>query len=535
MSRSSPPTARQQADYSNPRARAWVPRLAYPLACAAAGTATFLATATFDLWPLAWIGLVPALWSFRTVTPRRGFWLGWLLGFIANTGGFYWIAPLLQRFGHMPLVAALPIFVLLIAYQGLEFGIWGWLVARLSKRYPMTWVAPLTLVAVETCYWMIFPWFYAITQAWQPTVIQIAEIGGPAAVSGLLALANGAFYDLCATRPRPWRRCGLAGALVAASLVFGVVRIHQVDAARARAPKLRVGLVQSNFGILEGERIELAPLQLQTQREMSRDLELRGAQLIVWPESAYPYAFRRDQWWDFADARAIMRGFHTPSIIGSLTFGGGGLYPYNSALMMQPDGHITGRFDKNYLMLFGEYIPLYERIPWFQRLVPEASNLARGHDVTTFDVAGHKIAPLICYEDIIPAFARRAASLKPELFVNITNDAWFGRTSEPYEHLALAVFRTVEHRLDMVRSVNTGVSTFIDAAGRVTQQGPSIDPLELHGALPRTALLGDVALMAPTGFYGRVGDLLGWTSVALTAGLLVVAFRRRRQSNPSQC
>ena len=150
-------------------------------------------------------------------------------------------------------------------------------------------------------------------------------------------------------------------------------------------------------------------------------------------------------------------------------------------------------------MLFGEYIPFYDAIPWFTKLFPEASNFSRGSEPATFplQVGGrdYRLGPLICYEDILPGFARRVARLDPNAFINITNDAWFGRTAEPYQHLALAVFRSVEHRIEMIRAVNTGVSAHIDAAGRVRAQTESVDPDELPPPTPKT-LLVDLAMLA---------------------------------------
>ena len=120
----------------------------------------------------------------------------------------------------------------------------------------------------------------------------------------------------------------------------------------------------------------------------------------------------------------------------------------------------------------------------------------------------YRLGPLICYEDILPGFARRVAKLEPNAFINITNDAWFGRTAEPYQHLALAVFRSVEHRIEMIRAVNTGVSAHIDAAGRVRAQTESVDPDELPPPTPKT-LLVELAMLPGGGLYRHVGDLFG--------------------------
>jgi apolipoprotein N-acyltransferase len=198
-------------------------------------------------------------------------------------------------------------------------------------------------------------------------------------------------------------------------------------------------------------------------------------------------------------------------------------YPYNTALMMDAAGNATGSYDKVFLMLFGEYIPFYDQIPWFTKIFPEASNFSRGHDPASFPLhvrAGDfKLGPLICYEDILPSFARRVAKLGPNAFVNITNDAWFGRTAEPYQHLALAVFRSVEHRLEMVRAVNTGVSAHIDAAGRVDAQTTSVDPDD--GPSPPATLLVDLAMLPGGGLYRVVGDLFGILCLAALVALLI--------------
>jgi len=242
----------------------------------------------------------------------------------------------------------------------------------------------------------------------------------------------------------------------------------------------------------------------------------------------------------------VRRGFETPLLFGALTQGAppfrarADRYPYNTAMMMDASGRITGMFDKVFLMIFGEYIPFYDSIPWFTELFPEASNFNRGKDPAVFPVDIHgqtfKLGPLICYEDILPGFARRVAALHPNLFVNMTNDAWFGRTSEPYQHLALAVFRSVEHRLEMIRAVNTGVSAHVDAAGRVLRSTPSVDPSVTPSPGPMT-MEAEVALLDGGGVYARVGDLFGFLCAGALGFVLVRAGRRvpdRRISQEGQ-
>jgi apolipoprotein N-acyltransferase len=499
------------------RPRSWWLRV---LACVVGGAFLFLACPDFDLWPLAWVGAAPILWAALHPDTKRPFWWGFLGGFVGNAGGFYWIVSFLMRFGHLPLWAALPIDALLVTYQALTFALWAWSTRRLHDHLGggvlgITWLSAIVYVAVEMAVPYVFPFYLGITQGWVRPVIQIADITGPLGVSFLLLLVNGAIVDLVLKRRAALRRAGAAVALLAACLVYGQIRIHQVEAARAAAPKLKVGVVQANIGIHEKWRPHLAAQQLFVHQALSQELEKRGAELIVWPESSYPYAFTRDQHADYppGDQRRAKVGFKTPLLFGTLTQGGAAPYPYNSAMLLDENDQVRGLFDKNLLVVFGEYIPYYEQMKWVKRLIPETSNWARGTDVEVFPLdmkGGGKalVAPMICYEDIFPMFGRRLAAKRPNLLVNLTNDAWFGDTSEPWEHMSLAVYRAVELRLDLVRAVNTGVSSVIDSTGRVVAKTRVVDPDRPPKPRPET-LLEEVAVQEPSTIYARLGEWVG--------------------------
>jgi apolipoprotein N-acyltransferase len=271
--------------------------------------------------------------------------------------------------------------------------------------------------------------------------------------------------------------------------------------------------VQANIGIHEKFHVDLAANQLTRHQQLSTELVRQGADLLIWPESSYPYYFLRQQShdWPDGDPKQVQHGFTKPILFGALTLGG--KYPYNSALLMDAGGNVRGAFDKNILMVFGEYIPYYEHMRWLQELIPETSNFARGTEVAVLDLDGVKIGPMICYEDIFPSFGRRLMQLDPHLLVNITNDAWFGRTSEPYEHLALSVYRTIETRLDLVRAVNTGVSAFIDSTGYVVWKGPTVDSDEIA---PPFTHIAEAAVQTPQKIYARLGEWFGSLCLALT-------------------
>ncbi len=518
-------------------------RLVRAAICAAAGTLLFLSCADFDIWPLTWFAVAPLLAVALDPEVERPAIYGFITGLFANGGGFYWIVPFLQRFGHLPLIAAIPIFLLLVSYQAITFTIFAWAVRRLHDRFGehlgVTFIAPVVYVACEMVVPYVFPWYLAITQAWVRPVIQIAELTGPLGVSFLLVLCNGALWDAWhgwrTQRRIPLPRVAVAVGIIAAALGYGLVRIQQVSAARAAAPKIKVGVVQANIGIHEKWHPQLADTQLQVHQRLSQRLEQEGAQLLVWPESSYPFYFGRDQShdWPLNDGRRAQRGFSTPLLFGSLTAEARTPYPYNSALLLDRVGDVRGIFDKNILMVFGEYIPYYEQLKFIKQWIPETSNWARGTDVSVFplDTAAGvvRLGPMICYEDIFPSFARRLVKRDPNILVNITNDAWFGRTSEPYEHLALAVYRSIETRLDLVRAVNTGVSAYVDATGRVYDKSPSVDPDETPDAKP-VALLDDVAVMQPLKIYATLGEWFG--GLCLAAAVLLGILARGRSGKP---
>ena len=498
----------------------------------------FLATADFDIWPLAYVAALPMLWVIdRAPTRRRALLYAWLAGTVTNAGGFYWISGMLVRFAAFPLPLGILGMLLLAAYQGLPFLLFAAAVRRirevsaerLGAPLPMVLLAPIVMVAFEMLVPMLFPWYLAITQAWVVPVIQIAELTGPVGVTAVLLAMSGGLYDL-ATVPGRRRRllcAGAAAALLALVLGFGYTRMAQIDARRQDAPKLRVGLVQGNIPFDEKGLASpaLAAAQLADLQRASAALERQGAQLLVWTESAYPYFLARRATEDLPEHTdwRIRRGFTAPLVIGAVTQDtrDPAAYPHNSALLLDRDGRFTGRFDKMFLLMFGEYIPGLETFPFLRDLVPRAAgHFARGQGVATFpltvDGAAYRLGPMICYEDILPRFGRALAEQRPHLFVNITNDAWFGDTSEPWEHLALSVFRSVEHRTEMVRAVNTGVSAFIDASGRVHEKtyaiDPDIDPRGVDGLLAEAALME-----AGHTLYARFGDVFGYACVAATA------------------
>ncbi len=498
------------------------------------GCLWFLGCADFDIWPLAYIAMLPAFWAFdRATTRRKALFYGWLAGLVANVGGFYWISSLLERFGHMPAPVAAIGLLILAAYQAVGFWLFFMLLRTIRRRseefsghpLPMVLLAPLLMVSFEFLVPVLFPWYLAITQAWVVPVIQIADLAGPLGVSGFLMLINGAIYDVINERGKRRTRSVVVAAVATTMVLgYGFVRMSQVDAARAEAVALQVGVVQGNIPFDEKSRSDLAAKQLIDLQAMSAKLEAQGAQFLMWTESSYPYGVPRDAKGDFSehDRRRIRRGFSAPLMLGALTFDqhNSDARPFNSALMLAPDGTLTERFDKIFLLMFGEYIPFLETFPALEDILPRnASHFSRGEKIVTFPLEHegetYRLGPMICYEDILTDFGRKLAQHNPHLLVNITNDSWFGDTSEPWEHLALSVYRAVEMRTDLVRAVNTGVSAFVDANGRVYAKTYAVDPK--INPKPVDGLVAEVKLMeGGHTFFARFGDIFAYLCLLAT-------------------
>jgi apolipoprotein N-acyltransferase len=508
------------------------------------GCLWFLAVTPFDLSALAWIAAIPMLFAVdRAATFKQALFLGWWAGVIETGGGFYWLIDVMQRFADFPWWAAALVFLVFCAARALIFLLFSLIVRGIRERrhVPMTVLGPLVMVSCELVVPQLFPCGQWISQAWHPLVIQIAELTGPLGVTALLMLVNGALYDVALDGRSARYPALIAAALLAAALIFGAVRMHQIDDLVARAPRLNVGLVQPNFAYTVSGEVSRDEIlhQLTALQTESRRLQQAGAQLLVWSEGSYPITLPRNFVADFTpDSLAmIRRGFNVPVVIGADMYDAAHDDAFNSAILLDADGRVAGRYDKVRLLAFGEYIPGIESFPWLRKFLPPGTGrftAGTGPGIMTLPgPAGQvwKLGPVICYEDILQGFVRGVGQLHPNLLVNLTSDSWFGAQTEPWEHLALAVFASVELRVSMVRAVNSGVSTLIDPNGRVVRKTYANDPYRK----PRTE--DGIVVAAPymSGghtLYVAVGNLFAYLCMAATLILAGIAAKNSRRPVP---
>ncbi len=477
----------------------------------------------FSLYPLAWIALVPlglALWGRSTPT---GAALGLAAGLVNSYWGFYWLEQVTA-----------PGYVLLGMYLALYWAAWGAVTARLSRLRPgWTWWASAAAWAglefVRSRFLTGLPWnLLGISQARLLPLIQVAAWTSVTGVSFLVALFNTAVFQALATRRESGKRAVLVPA-AAAALILAVTGLGLRQLARGRdfppGEGLRMSLIQG--GVWQDHKWDpaLAPRHFSLYLNLSRQAQETGPDIIVWPESALPYSL---------ETPGVMPALGGLAASGKtwLLIGADYQSPpperrhFNSAFLIGPDGEAAGRYDKVHLVPYGEYTPLKSVFPFLGRVVPWEEDFSPGESLEPLvmsrpaDDGEEKvgIGVLICYEDIFPHLARKSIRQGAGLLVNITNDAWFGRTAAPFQHAQAARFRAVENRVFMARCANTGYSVVFDPWGRKVgdvsdERGESlfISAWETFEVFP----------MAEETFYRRRGEVFNWLVLAAALGAMM--------------
>jgi len=473
------------------------------------GVLYFVSWIGFGVWPLALVCFAPLLFSLRDASPREALRRGAWFGFVAHLGGYTWVIHLLRVFAFAPLPLAFAGYVALCFAQGLLFGVFAWALRRTwtATGWPLAILLPLCLVGTEFVYPLLFQSYTGVALMPLVPLVQVADLGGVLLLSALQATANGALADLFLTR-RPWPVIG-AGLALAASLTYGLWRMSRIDAREQGAPTRRIGIAQPDVGEIALHRNPYASVQALWAD--TAELHARGAEIVIWPEVGYNLRGVRDG----DDGRAIQGGIPVTVIAGVERVRG--KEAWNSAIVITPD--------KIQLLAFGEYIPFGDWFPFLYEWSPLATHLTPGTTTRPLRAAGHRFATFICYEDILPWIVRKTMQDHGEgranALVNLTNDSWYGAGHEQEQHLMLAAVRTIEHRRWLIRATSTGISAFVDAAGRVVSRIPA----DVRGVAVR-----DVPMLEGTTPYEVVGDWPGWSALALLGFIAARELRRRKRS-----
>lgn len=485
------------------------------LLCVASAVLYFLTFLDFALYPLIWVSLVPVLCAIRGSTPGRALLLGAVFGTVTNLGGYYWIIHTIQTFGGLNIFIAFIGYVLLCAYQGFLLAIVLALVryAERNLRIAPVWSLAVTFTALEVVYPLLFPTYIGNSQLEFHAITQVVDVTGMAGLTVLIGLVNGALYELIEMRLQRRRlhfvRVAVPAGFFIACLAYGLVRLPQIDAKTANAPKLTVGLVQTNIGAKD--KASDPEEFVERHRAMSRELVAAhpDVDLIVWPESAYNQLLRRNQ---PSIAANVTQDIGRPLLFGALTFGydDGTRQIFNSLLLTSEHGEVLSVYDKIELLVFGETYPLSATLPFLDRIFG-TNWFTRGTSLRHLHLGEHAFLPTICYEDLSSSLVRRVwrKAGPANALVNGTNDSWYGDTHQPMEHLAVASFRTIETRRALIRSTNTGISAIVDPAGRIVHR---------TGQWERETLVADIPLIddGSSTLFMKLGNVTGWSCIALT-------------------
>jgi apolipoprotein N-acyltransferase len=506
----------------------------------------------YDLGLLAWVALIPLHVALDGLSRRtQAFWLGWLAGIISSTGIMSWVVTAMNTYGKVPVVFSYGIMLLLTAYLGLYIALYSagvvWF-RMLMPRYglfaaPCLWV---TLELLRTYLFSGLPWsLLGYSQYRQLDLIQIADHLGVYGVSFLIVLTNVALAELYlwlsplfrGFRPArlPWELVTTAAMLVGLSWAYSTSLIASEGSERPKAV-LQVGVVQPNID--QAVKWDQAYRE-ETLRRYDRLTESfgYGTDLVVWPEAATPFIYEREPVYQL-ELVAMANRASAPLLFGSpaVRFDADRKpFLLNSAYLLSPDGQLLGRYDKQHLVPFGEYIPLKSSLLFFlEKLVEGIGDFQAGPGPTvlSFQLKGSdgggparrvKLGVVICYEVIFPDLVRRMAMGGAEFLVTITNDAWFGDSSAPYQHFSMVVFRSVENHLAFARAANTGISGFIDPFGRIIAASP---------LFTQTSLQAEIPVRQTKTFYSRHGDVFAYGCMLISLLFCLYGFFGTKGAEP---
>ena len=414
--------------------------------------------------------------------------------------------------------------LLLASYLALFPALAAVVTARLIARAGVAamFFAPPAWVATEFGRGYLFggfPWVpLGNSQVTVLPIAQLASLLGVYGVTALVALVNAALaYALLTQGRQRARALGVTALVLTATAGWGVWRIAEGGLTREGTP-LRVGLIQGNVAQEDKWNPAEARRIFTTYLAMSRDAVRRGAEFVIWPESSTPFSFEEDP--RGAMVRELARETGVPILFGSdQTVPGPEPQHYNAAFLVDDEGRTAAVYRKIHLVPFGEYVPLADWLSFFPPLVQTLAGFAPftpGDSMVMLPVGSRVVSTAICYEVVYPALVREAVAGGSELLTTITNDAWYGHSSAPHQHFALASMRAIEQGRYLARAANTGISGVVDPYGRVVQASQLFE---------QTGVVEEIRLLTHRTVYSALGDLIAYVSVALVAAALITVGR----------
>jgi apolipoprotein N-acyltransferase len=511
-----------------------------PIGILAAACLAVLAFPNFNLSLLAWVALVPLIFAIEHKTPRQAFFYGWLSGTLAYCGILFWLVVTFHA-ATLSLLLGLSCLIALSAYVGLYWGAWAWFVIHLTSPHspfgrplpngrgenednfnfspsPVREKVGMRLI-IASAFWVVleyirttlfsgFPWaLLADSQVHHLPLLQIASITGVYGVSFLIVWGNLAIARALKGSFKP------LGAFVFVLLVvlgYGYLQLN-ISALGNRTP-LKIALLQGDIDqYKKWNETYVAEIE-QTYQTLSERATLDHVDLIIWPETSAPGYLMQESALRLWLTQLILKS-HASHLVGAPA--SIGKKSFNAAFSLSPIGWIQGMYAKKHLVPFGEIVPFQSVLGAWIPVLNVLGGFDAGEDSAVLMAANVPVAMNICYEALFPNLVRRSVQQGGQLIVNITNDGWYMKTAEPYQHLAPNVFRAIENDRWLARADNTGVSAIIAPTGEIVAQTPIYLPRELTGT---------VYARTHRTFYTRFGDVFAWFCLF---AVLVFVYRKK--------
>lgn len=485
---------------------------------------------------VAYIALIPLILTWQGSSMRRNFLSGFVAGFVSYLGLIYWVVVAMNRYGGIDIYTSSAILILLVLYLSLYTGLFALVVPYMERKLsiPFFISAPVVWVLLEYARGIIltgFPWsLLAYSQHKFLPLIQVVSVTGPYFISFLIVAANCVLYpifigkikitwDLKMRRTPGTEKPGkyyliytaVIVVLFATALLYGYRRMDTKSEGN-----LKVAIIQGNIpqDVKWDETFKMKIVRTYYRKTLEAG---EGTDLVIWPETAMPFIFN-DELYVNKTIKELAAALKTDLLFGTVTKDIKGRY-YNTAYIYNEAGELAGSYNKVHLVPFGEFTPLLRYFPFMAGLTAPCGNFTSGEAHKPIETKTGKIGILICYEGIFPYITNDTVRNGAQVLVNITNDAWFGKTSAPYQHLAFYVFRAIETDRYVLRAANTGISAIIDPGGRTIQK---------TGIFTEDVIRGSFSLQDGQTLYVRYGDyfvLAAFLFLASLCGIKSIKFK----------
>lgn len=461
---------------------------------------------------IAYFFIVPFILVCERLLTWRDYLLGWyLFGMGYFISCLYWIAQLERDSIAIPALR-FPAMLVLSLYLSVFFLLSGMTARRMSLvgipcavSIPISWAGFEYLRSLGI---LGFPWAsLGYSQTYYVHMVQIASLIGTYGLSGWLVFINCVIAEIF-KKKLSYILIGIAATLI--PLSFGYFTLKE----SGTEGSLSVALVQPNIPGSVKWKKDFKDSTMRLLFDMT--LESKAVRLVVWPETSIPFYFRYDTFW-FDEVRRLARAMDANLLVGYPDYRLNGNYRfYNSAMLIDSNGEIKADYRKIHLVPFGEMIPFENRIGVLRKIELGQGNFSPGDSFTVFNLEGIPFSVLICFESIFPDLVREFVRRGAKIFVNITNDEWFGTSPAAYQHAQMAIMRAVEFRVGIARCANTGISMIVDPYGRVTSSG---------GLFERQVIKGIVVAGKGRSFYQKYGKVMEIALLCI-CGIMSLPLRR---------